>query len=129
MDKEKKVNMQETPSDFEQIKRMVEENLKLSEENKEMIKKMKGYLRFQKIVSIFYFLLIVVPIILSIIYLPPILKNVAEPYLDLIKGTDGINLDDINVDEAAKDLDKYLKQSMTELALRQAQDKKDYEKF
>ena len=109
MDKEKKVNMQETPSDFEQIKRMVEENLKLSEENKEMIKKMKGYLRFQKIVSIFYFLLIVVPIILSIIYLPPILKNVAEPYLDLIKGTDGINLDDINVDEAAKDLDKYLK--------------------
>ena len=49
-----------------------------------MTKKIKGYIAFQKFMSIIYILLIVVPIILSIIYLPPLLKGVFDQYKDIL---------------------------------------------
>jgi hypothetical protein len=44
----------------------------------------RRYILWGRVVSFIYFLLIVVPIILAIIYLPPMLNNVLEPYRGLI---------------------------------------------
>jgi hypothetical protein len=44
----------------------------------------RHYILWGRVISFIYFLLIVVPIILAIIYLPPMLNNVLEPYKGLI---------------------------------------------
>ncbi|MDP2709166.1 MAG: hypothetical protein Q8O93_03910 [bacterium] len=68
----------------EQIKKLLEQNLKLTEEIYAMTKKMKSYLAFQRLVSLFYLVLIIAPIILSIIYLPPLLNNLFSQYKDAL---------------------------------------------
>jgi hypothetical protein len=78
----------------EEIKKLVEENLKLTQEIYVMTKKMKRYITFQKVMSFIYFLLIVVPIILSIIYLPPLINNMLGQYGGLL-GTEGLNIESL----------------------------------
>jgi len=74
----------------DEIKKILEENLRLTQEIHEMTHKIKGYVTFQKIMSIFYLLIIVVPIIISIIYLPPLIKGMIGPYEELLKDTGGL---------------------------------------
>lgn len=68
----------------EEIKKILEQNLKLTEEIYLMTKKMKSYLAFQRLVSFFYLFLIIAPIILSIIYLPPLLKGFFSQYKEAL---------------------------------------------
>ncbi len=79
----------------EEIKKLLEENLKLTQEIYRMTKKIKSFIAFQKVMSFIYFLLIVVPIILGIIYLPPLLKNVYSQYSELLGGEGGINIESL----------------------------------
>ncbi|MEI6597299.1 MAG: hypothetical protein WCL13_03810 [bacterium] len=74
MNEENQINEQE------QIKKLLEQNLKLTGEIYAMTKKMKSYLAFQRLVSLFYLVLIIAPIILSIIYLPPLLSGLFDQY-------------------------------------------------
>lgn len=67
-----------------EIKEMIRENLLLTKDIHEMTRKIKRHITFQKIMSIIYFIIIVVPLILSIIYLPPLLKTIFEPYKELL---------------------------------------------
>mgnify|MGYP001576692753 CR=1 FL=1 len=68
----------------EEIKKLLEQNLELTKEIYVMTKKIKGYITFQKVMSLVYLMLIVVPIILSIIYLPPLLKGMFDKYKDVL---------------------------------------------
>ena len=68
----------------EEIKKLLEQNLALTKEIYAMTRKIKSYVTFQKVMSVVYLLLIVVPIILSIIYLPPLLKGVFDQYKDVL---------------------------------------------
>jgi hypothetical protein len=72
------------------IKALLEKNLKVAEETQAMVKKIKNYMAMQKIVSLIYFLIIVIPIVLSIIYLPPLLKDYAGQYQDLLDSGAGM---------------------------------------
>ena len=89
MDEQNSANQTEEISANEagQVKKLLEKNLALTEEIYKMVKKVKRYTNFQKVVSFIYLLLIVVPIVLGIIYLPPLLNNVIKQYQDLL-GTD-----------------------------------------
>lgn len=73
------------------LKELLEKNLALTEEIHEMTLKIKRYITFQKILSFVYFLLIVVPLVLSVIYLPPLLKGVFSQYGELL-GTDKVDV-------------------------------------
>jgi len=87
----------------------LEKNIKLTEEIYGMTKKIKNYINFQKIMSIVYILLIVVPIILGIIYLPPLLSGVFSQYQDLL-GIKGAVSPAGNIDlNKLSELEKYLK--------------------
>jgi hypothetical protein len=77
-------------NNHEEIKKILEENLRLTQEIHDMTHKIKSYITFQKIMSVFYFLIIVVPIIVSIIYLPPLIKGMIGPYEELLKGAGGL---------------------------------------
>lgn len=68
----------------EEIKKLLEQNLEMTKEIYALTKKIKGYVNFQKIMSLVYLLLIVVPIILSIIYLPPLIKDLMSQYQGLL---------------------------------------------
>ncbi|MBI2459789.1 MAG: hypothetical protein HYV53_04585 [Parcubacteria group bacterium] len=78
------VNNNDNNSMDEEIKKILEENLALTKEIYAMTKKIKGYITFQKVMSLVYVTLIVVPIILSIIYLPPLLKGLFDQYKDIL---------------------------------------------
>jgi len=66
------------------IKKLVEKNIQLSEEILELSKKTKRYIFFQQIYGTIKFLIIVVPIILGIIYLPPLLQDAFSQYTNLL---------------------------------------------
>jgi hypothetical protein len=96
---EEKINNQK-----DEIKELMEKNLALTEEIYKMTKKIKAYVNFQKVMSFIYFLLIVVPIILGIIFLPPLLSGVIKQYQDLL-GSDTTG----NVNDLLKSLPEQLK--------------------
>lgn len=110
-------------SEAEEIKKLLEQNLKLTEEIYAMTKKIKSYVTFQKVMSLVYILLIVVPIILGIIYLPPLLKGVFDQYKSilgvefggnpvesLLKGGAGnLDLNNIDIDKLPAEVRKLIK--------------------
>lgn len=89
----------------EEIKKILAENLALTKEIYALTKKIKGYVTFQKVMSLVYLALIVVPIVLSIIYLPPLLKGLFDQYKDILGiqpgGSDSIQnlLNNIEIDK------------------------------
>lgn len=76
--------MEENNNLSEKIEKLLEENLKLTQEVHLMTKKIKNYVTFQKILSVFYLLIFIIPLILSIIYLPVFLRNYLSPYQGLL---------------------------------------------
>ncbi len=84
------MNDDKQTNESEEIKKLLEENLALTQEIHKMVKQVKHYTTFQKIVSFIYLLLIVVPIILGVIFLPSLLSGYIKQYQDLL-GTDTTN--------------------------------------
>lgn len=68
----------------EEIKKLLEQNLALNQEIYRQTKYIKNYVFWAQIAGVIKILLIVVPVIIGIIYLPPLLKNVFDQYKDLL---------------------------------------------
>lgn len=85
----------------EEIKKLLEENLRLTREIEKMVRSIKNFVIWQRIWGTLKFLLIVVPLVLAIIYLPPFLKDALKEYqnlLDLTKNPPALeNLEQINL--------------------------------
>lgn len=64
---------------------LLRRNLKVSEEILEKTKYIKNYIKWQKIWSIVQFSLIVIPIIIGVMYLPPLIKNYIDQFSQLYK--------------------------------------------
>jgi hypothetical protein len=110
MNEENQINKINETNESEQIKELLEKNLKLTEEIYAMTKKMKSHMAFQRVVSWFYLFIIIAPIILGLIYLPPLLSGLFDQYKDVLNfqagsggtiqgllngGTGGLNADTI----------------------------------
>lgn len=89
------MNEENQASEAEQIKKLLEQNLEYSKEIYKMTKKIKNYVTFQKIMSVVYILLIIVPIILSIIFLPPLLKGMYNQYKEVLGLPAGGSIQDL----------------------------------
>jgi len=86
-----------------QLEELLKKNLELTQEIYEMTKKIKKYINLQRIFSIIYILIIVIPIVLSIIYLPPLLKGMFSPYMELLGNEkNGVNINNFSLDELEK---------------------------
>jgi len=98
----------------EEIKKLLEQNLRLSAEIYKQTKYIKGYVFWAQIFSVLKILIIVVPIVIGIIYLPPLLKGAFDQYKGLLgvgTGTDnpiqsllnggvgGVDLNSLNADK------------------------------
>lgn len=67
------------------LRKLLEKNLELSEEMHKMLKKISKYIFWQQVFNILKLLIIVVPIILGIIYLPPLLGDLISQYSEFLK--------------------------------------------
>ena len=73
------------------MEELLERNLELTEEIHKMTKKIDRFVFWQKITWTLNILIIVVPIVLGIIYLPPLLKNTLNQYQELLEdGSNGV---------------------------------------
>ena len=113
-----------TAEEAGQVKKLLEKNLKLTEEIYKMSKSIKSFMMWQKIFGFLKILIIVVPIVIGILYLPPLLKNVFEQYQGLLgiegdggniienllkSGAGGLDLNNIDADKLPPEAQKYLK--------------------
>lgn len=80
------MNQSEGPSELELLRLALEKNIALTEENLRLTKKIHNYITFQKVMSFVYFLIIVVPIVLSVIFLPPLLSKLFAQYQEVLGG-------------------------------------------
>lgn len=77
--------------DFDEIGRMIEKNNEMLEEILAISHKTKRYILTQQVMSVVKILLIVVPLILSIFYLTPLIKQAISPYQELLNPSGGAN--------------------------------------
>ncbi|MFA6534058.1 MAG: hypothetical protein WCT37_02685 [Patescibacteria group bacterium] len=73
------------------LKKLLAENLRKTEEIYQITQKLKNYLFWGQIISVLRLLLIVVPVILAIIYLPPFISDLLKQYQGLL-GRGGLKL-------------------------------------
>lgn len=102
-----------------QVEKLMEENLRLTEEIYKMTKKINKFVLWSRVFGILKILIIAVPVIIGIIYLPPILKDVFNQYKNLIgigqgpnggvvENADEFNLGGIDFDQLSPELKKLL---------------------
>ncbi len=109
---------------MDEMKKMLNENLALTEDIHKMTKKINNFVIMSRVFTFIKVLIILIPLLIGIFYLPPIVKNmipkvksVIEQYKELLglnqginnlgeKGT--VNLGDIDVDQMSPELRKLL---------------------
>ncbi len=67
------------------LKKLLQDNLKISKELYIMTKKIKRWIVWQRAFGVIKILIILIPIILGIIYLPPLLKDYVKPIQEMYK--------------------------------------------
>ena len=90
----------------EEIKEVLKKNLELTQDVHRMVKKINKFIIWQQIFGVIKILLIVVPLVLGIIYLPSLLQNALEPYKELLEvsqeGQEILKLDKTTILEMLK---------------------------
>jgi len=69
----------------DKIEELLRKNLELTEEIHKMAKRIDRFVFWQKVLGTLQILIIVVPIILGVIYLPPLLENMLSQYQKLLE--------------------------------------------
>lgn len=88
---------QETKNyESDEVKDLARENLKLTREIHSMTRTIRNYVILQRVLSIIYILIIVIPLILGAIYLPPLIKSFISPYQNLLNTGSSLNSADPN---------------------------------
>lgn len=68
----------------EELKKLIKRNLDLTQEIRDMVKSIKGYVIWQRVFGFLKLLIILIPIILGIIYLPPIIEEALGQYGEIL---------------------------------------------
>ena len=96
-------------SEISELKELAEKNIKLSEEVLALSKKINGFVIWQRIFGIIKILIIIVPVILGIMYLPSLLSDVLDTYKELLGIGDAVNNGLTNLDNLPPNIKEYLK--------------------
>ncbi|MCU0679056.1 MAG: hypothetical protein MUC28_01245 [Planctomycetes bacterium] len=94
------------------LKKLMEENLAVTKEILKLTKKVRSFLLWQQIFGVVKIVIILIPIILGILYLPPLLKDLFGTYqelLDLKPDLDVKGLDSLDLKNLPPEIQKYLK--------------------
>lgn len=89
LDKSQRVTkLEKTQADFEnavnqELKDLLKENLKVSQEIRVMVSHINRYVAWQRIFGVIKIFIVLVPIIIGFIYLPPLLKDLFKQVLSI----------------------------------------------
>ena len=83
--------MEDEKIEENQLKNILEENLRLTKEIHTMARTIKNYVIFQRILSVVYIFLIIVPLIVGAIYLPTLVRSLISPYQELLDTGNSMN--------------------------------------
>lgn len=73
----------------QKIIELLQKSLEYNEAILKICQKTKRYMLFSQIMAVVKILMIVAPVILAIIYLPPLIKQVVAPYQEFLQGAGG----------------------------------------
>lgn len=103
------------PNRIEELEVMIKENMKMTREVYWQLKKVKNQIKWMNIFAALRFLLIVIPLILALIYLPPLIKNMLAPYQELLNENSnmpaGVDLKNLNLNNLPDTIQKLLQQN------------------
>lgn len=103
---EGKVASESSEGAGEEIRELLKKNLELTEKILKLTERLDKFRKWQQVYGFLKILIIVVPIILGIIYLPALLGKALEPYKELLNiGGEGTNV----IPHNAKDLYNTIK--------------------
>jgi hypothetical protein len=88
-EKNKKIKQQETKD--KSMEELLRQNLETMNELQEKVNKVYKYIKWQRAFFGIKILIILIPLILSIIYLPAILQNFIAPYQELLGGVQDLS--------------------------------------
>jgi len=77
-------NKNKEPIKDSKIERLLEENLEYSRKILEATSKTRRYINFIRVINAIKLLLIVIPLVFALIYVPPLLQNVIGAYQDIL---------------------------------------------
>lgn len=75
----------------EDIKKLLEQNLAKNEEIYQLMKRLKSYLLMNQIFGVIRLLIIVVPLVLALIFLPPLFKQFMSQWQGLAAPAGGLD--------------------------------------
>ncbi|MFZ5364865.1 MAG: hypothetical protein ACOZBH_01540 [Patescibacteria group bacterium] len=78
-----------------ELKQLVRRNIEYTQELRMVSDKTRKYILWIQIINLFKLLIILVPLILALIYLPPLIRDFVEKYKELF-GSSGFFLDMFN---------------------------------
>lgn len=85
-----------TAKEVGQVKKLLKENLELNQKIYEMVKSIKSYIFWQRVFGVLKILIIVIPIIIGIVYLPPLIKDALRQYQGLLNiGGNSLDLESL----------------------------------
>ena len=77
--------------EISELKRLIEENMKYTKAAYVLADKTRKYIRWLELFAIVKFILILIPIVLAIIYLPPFIKNVLSTYQEFFNSAESLS--------------------------------------
>ncbi len=90
----------------QELRKIIKENSELTREIHDMTKYIKRFVIFQQIFGVLKFLIIIIPLILGIIYLPSLLRDTLDEYQGILQlGGSALQLQGSDVDQGSIDLD------------------------
>ncbi len=92
------INQEQPPvvkTEAEDLKALLEANLKYSRAIYADVQKVRRYIFWRMVINIIWLILVLLPIIVAIIYLPPALMGLYQSYQELLNDSQG-SLDLIN---------------------------------
>jgi len=93
----------------DELKELVKKNLEVTNDIHEIAIYVKKYIFWQKIFGVLKLFFIIVPIIISIIYLPPLLKQLLAQYESIVNLKSGVNAVPMELKEFTPNIFKFWK--------------------
>ena len=93
----------------QEVKKLLEENIKLSKENNELLLKIRNIQRWGQITSIFYWFIIIGVTIGAFYYIKPYLGNLLNVYTGGVSGINNISDITKNLTDGQIDVNDLLK--------------------
>jgi len=85
-------NTKSPSQELAELKKQITAQEELLNKIYKQTEKTRKYILWGRVIGLIYLILIIAPILVAVVYLPPLIKNVLSPYQELLGGNSNSNL-------------------------------------